>query len=88
MSRRWSISADRLFRKCNRQYFYRQIAASHGRKDPFRRHLFVLKQLMTLDLWRGKVIHQGIEKFVASVLKLRQRIPWNQVVARMRNITN
>jgi hypothetical protein len=30
MSMKWSFSADRCFRRCQRQYFFREIAACHN----------------------------------------------------------
>src|SRR5215469_14313730 len=61
MSFRWSFSTDKLFRRCQRQFFFREIAAHHSQKEPWRREAFVLKQLKTLELWRGSVIHEGIQ---------------------------
>jgi hypothetical protein len=55
MSFQWSISTDRLFRRCQRQFFFREIAANHAARD-WRREAFILKQLKTLELWRGTVI--------------------------------
>lgn len=48
MSFQWSISTDRLFRRCQRQFFFREIAANHASKD-WRREAFILKQLKTLE---------------------------------------
>ena len=53
MSIKWSFSADRCFRRCERQFFFRDIAAWHNARDPMRREAFVLKQLKTLELWHG-----------------------------------
>ena len=64
MSFRWSFSTDKLFRRCQRQFFFREIAAHHSEKEPWRREAFVLKQLKTLELWRGSVIHEGIQHYV------------------------
>jgi hypothetical protein len=77
MSFRWSFSTDKLFRRCQRQFFFREIAAHHSLKEPWRREAFVLKQLKTLDLWRGTLIHEGIQHYVVPALKMGGALNWN-----------
>ncbi len=76
MSFRWSFSTDKLFRRCQRQFFFREIAAHHSEKEPWRREAFVLKQLKTLELWRGSVIHEGIQHYVVPALRNRNAPDW------------
>lgn len=64
---RWSISAHNAFRRCQRQYFFSQIMASHNARDRERREAFILKQLQGLPAWQGSLVHKGIQKYV---------IPW------------
>jgi hypothetical protein len=75
MSFQWSISTDRLFRRCQRQFFFREIAASHAARD-WRREAFILKQLKTLELWRGTVIHEGIQHYLVPALKRGAPLDW------------
>jgi hypothetical protein len=77
---KWSFSADRCFRRCQRQYFFREIAAWHNARDPLRREAFLLKQVKTLQLWRGNLVHQGIENFVVPALQENREIRWPHVV--------
>lgn len=73
----WSFSADRRFRRCQRQYFFRDIAACHNaKKVPLRRELFLRSQLKTLDLWRGLLIHEGIQRFVVPQWEAGAAIDW------------
>lgn len=76
MSFRWSFSTDKLFRRCQRQFFFREIAAHHSQKEPWRREAFVLKQLKTLELWRGSVIHEGIQHYVVPALRKGHSLDW------------
>jgi hypothetical protein len=76
MSFQWSISTDRLFRRCQRQGFFREIAANHASKD-WRREAFILKQLKTLELWRGTLIHEGIQHYVVPALKKGAPLDWS-----------
>ena len=68
MSLDWSFSAERCFRRCQMQFWFREIAAWHNGKDPLRRESFVLKQLKTLDQWHGLLVHRSIEKLVVPLL--------------------
>jgi hypothetical protein len=78
MSFQWSISTDRLFRRCQRQFFFREIAASHAARD-WRREAFILKQLKTLELWRGTLIHEGIQHYVVPALKKGAPLNWDEL---------
>ncbi len=79
MSFQWSFSTDKLFRRCQRQFFFREIAAHHAPKEAWRREAFILKQLKTLELWRGNVIHEGIQHYVVPSLKKGDALDWNQL---------
>ena len=79
MSFRWSFSTDKLFRRCQRQFFFREIAAHHSQKEPWRREAFVLKQLKTLELWRGSVIHEGIQHYVVPALRRGNALNWESL---------
>jgi hypothetical protein len=77
----WSFSADRCFRRCQRQYYYREIAAWHNSRDTLRREAFVLKQLKTLELWRGLLVHEGIERHVVPRIQAGQVVDWDSAIA-------
>jgi hypothetical protein len=76
----WSFSANRCFRRCQQQFFLREIAASHNARDSFRRECFLLKQVKTPEQWRGLVIHRGIELFVVPPLQGGTAIDWDAAV--------
>lgn len=79
MSFQWSFSTDKLFRRCQRQLLFREIAAHPNAKDAWRREAFILKQLKTLEVWRGTLIHEGIERFLVPALKRAGPIPWKAI---------
>src|SRR5213595_2412742 len=81
MSFQWSISTDRDFRRCQRYFYFRHIAASHAAKD-WRRELFLLRQLKTLELWRGTVIHEGVQHYVVPALKRGAPLDWKDLASR------
>jgi hypothetical protein len=76
----WSFSSERCFRRCQRQYYFKEIAAWHNGRDPVRREAFVLKQLKGLETWRGSVVHTAIERFVVPYWQSRQPIDWDVVI--------
>ena len=66
---RWSISAHNCFKKCQRQYFFSNIMAHHNAKDEKRREAYLLKQLSSLDEWKGKLVHLALEKYFVPSLR-------------------
>jgi len=66
---KWSISAHNTFRRCQRQFFYGNIMASHNAKDPKRREAFILKQLKHLPVWRGILVHECLSNYFVPTVK-------------------
>jgi hypothetical protein len=77
---KWSFSTDRCFRRCQRQYFLSHVAASHSAKDGARREAFLNKQVKTLELWRGSLVHTGIEQFVVPSWQERRPVDWQAAI--------
>lgn len=77
---KWSFSADKCFRRCQRQYFLQYLAAWHSTKDPLRREAFLLKQVKTPELWHGNLIHRGIELHVVPALQAHRAIDWTAAI--------
>lgn len=69
---RWSVSADRAIRRCERQVFYSQVMASHSATDPLRREVFVLKKLVRQEMWQGLVIHRVLETRLTPALQAKK----------------
>lgn len=82
----WSFSADRSFRRCQRAYFFKDIAAWHNGREPMRREAFVRKQLKSLDLWRGSVVHTAIQRYVVPCWQMRKAIDWDDVVCQAQQL--
>ena len=66
----WSKSRDETFQACPRRYYF-QYYGSWGGWDataPERvRQLYVLKQLVTRQMWAGSVVHDCIERTVKNL---------------------
>ena len=77
---KWSFSADRCMRRCQRQYFLQHVAAWHNARDPVRKESFLLKQVKTLELWTGSLVHRGIELFVVPAFQANRPAGWQQAI--------
>ena len=58
----WSYSASRSFRRCQRQWFLKNVAANARAKDPFRRQAYLLSKLQSVSAWRGNIVDTVISK--------------------------
>src|SRR5437762_4734271 len=76
----WSFSTERSFRRCQRQFFFREILAWHNGRDPLRREAFVLKQLKSPETWRGSVVHQVIQQVLVPCFENHTTIDWDSVI--------
>ena len=83
---KWSFSADRCFRRCQRQYFLSQIAAHHSAKDPVRREAFLAKQVKTVELWQGSLVHTGLERFVVPAIEQHRGVAWDEAIAQTQQL--
>ncbi|MDD3297082.1 MAG: PD-(D/E)XK nuclease family protein [Candidatus Omnitrophica bacterium] len=60
----WSFSRDRLFNECRRAYYYNYYASWGGWSkdaDDFSRKAYILKNMRSIDIWIGDIIHQIIK---------------------------
>jgi hypothetical protein len=48
---------------------FQQVMASHNARDPDRREAHMLRQLRSLDEWRGHVVHLAMERYFIPALK-------------------
>src|ERR1043166_965183 len=70
----WSFSEGRLFRKCQRQWYFSKRLASATAKDPLRREAYFLSKLSSIHAWRGKVVDQVIEKTIVPSIQSKSKI--------------
>lgn len=59
----WSVSRDQLFRECQRAYYYQYYGSWGGWEidaPEQTRKLYVLKNMKTLVLWAGNIVHETI----------------------------
>ena len=64
----WSYSAQRMFSRCQRQWFYSAFAANPTARDPLRRRALYYGQLNTISAWRGRLVDTVISAHVVPTL--------------------
>jgi hypothetical protein len=78
----WSFSAHRTFRKCPRQWFYKQHVANHIAKDQLRHQAYVLSKMENIPAWRGKIVDSTISELIIPQLGYGRTITLQQANAR------
>ena len=92
----WSFSRDRLFNECPRAYFYHYYASWGGwdaKATPFCRKAYILKNIRSIDVWIGDIVHQVIKWILESrvgdnttLFKEGRDIPYEQAVKTAKNL--
>ena len=70
----WSFSTTRVFKKCQRQWYFKNHVASAKAHDPFRREAYVLSKLQSLAAWRGNIVDQVISTDIVPTLNQKQQL--------------
>jgi len=70
----WSFSDGRMFRKCQRQWYYKRCFANPIAKDSLRHEAYLLGKLSTIHAWRGQVVDKVIERSIVPALRTQTRI--------------
>lgn len=82
----WSFSESRIFRKCQRQWFYKACCASARSKDSARREAYLLSKLQSVSAWRGQIVDTVVEQVLVPALNQGNRPMLNQVLASARTL--
>lgn len=75
----WSFSNSRLFKKCQRQWYYKNYVANARANDPIRREAYYLSKLQSISAWRGSIVDDVITNDVIPNLN-RKRPPRRQIL--------
>ncbi|MDO1449552.1 PD-(D/E)XK nuclease family protein [Rhodocytophaga aerolata] len=83
----WSPSAHKIFSRCPRQWFYKNVMADgRVKKDPLRIEATRLSKLKTIEAWRGMVVDQVISDFIIPRLNRKMTIVKDEVISIARKI--
>jgi hypothetical protein len=83
---RWSYSASRSFRQCQRQWFFKNIVASARANEPLRRRVYLLSKLQSVSAWRGRVVDDVISKMLIPSLNRRDSVTLKAIKQRARDL--
>jgi hypothetical protein len=88
----WSVSRERTFRECPRQYWFNHYGFWPGWEfdaDARTRDIYVLKQLKSRQTWVGEVVHDCIKHSVENLSRGIRVLPVDEILkitrSRMRN---
>ncbi len=85
----WSVSRDRLFRECRRAYYYNYYGSWGGwdaaAADERTRKLYVLKNLQSLQMWAGGIVHEVIAEALQRHAAKRTLIEKSRLFDRARH---
>ena len=65
---RWSVIKSKMFSRCQRKWYYYELAAHARTKDDVRREAYFLKQLQSISAWRGSLVDTVIHTFITPRL--------------------
>ena len=83
----WSVSRARLFAECRRAYYYYYYGSwggwEAGAPEPVRL-LYLLKNIKTLPLWAGSIVHETISEALQRYARTGQALSAGELQARAR----
>ena len=82
----WSFSGSKLFRRCQRQWFYKQRFASALAHDPKRREAYLLSKLQSLYALRGQIVDDVIGKCLVPSLNHKRTMTLSDCLERARSL--
>jgi hypothetical protein len=83
---RWSYSASRTFRNCQRQWYFKNVVANGRAKDPLRRRAHLLSKLQTVSAWRGQIVDDIISKVIVPGVNRRSPVMLSDAKALARDL--
>lgn len=83
---KFSFSINRIFRTCQRKWFYSAHYKRSGSKDPLRHEAYLLSRLQSVQAWRGNLVDHVIERRILPALKNGWSLNANNVLAFAKNL--
>lgn len=84
---RWSYSASRSFKQCQRQWYFKNIVASGtSTKHPIRKQAYLLSKLQSVSAWRGKIVDDVISSAIVPCINRKVEITLKTAKARARDM--
>lgn len=71
---KWSFSIYRQFKRCQRQWYYKNKLAYWRPSNPLRYEAFILSQLQSVYAWRGRIVDMTISDFMIPRINGKQKV--------------
>lgn len=82
----WSISESRTFKRCQRQWGFKNLIANAKAKDPLRREAYLLSKLQTVSAWRGTIVDSVLSDLLIPAIRFNRTITLDQAIGRARGL--
>lgn len=82
----WSISESRTFRRCQRQWYFKNLLASATARDPRRREAYLLGKLQSVSAWRGNIVDAVLSEFVVPALRYSRPVTLGEALRRAKQL--
>ena len=83
----WSVSGYKEFNRCQRQWFYGEKLSSWRATDPFRREVYLMSNLSSIDAWRGNVVDYTITNKIIPAIKWKNSLNTAAIISYAKSIT-
>lgn len=71
----WSISSDKMFNRCQRQWYYKQIFGNaNARKDNERYETYLLSKLQSISSLRGHAVDEAISELAVPAFNKQRSV--------------
>jgi hypothetical protein len=82
----WSISESRTFKRCQRQWFFKNLLGNARAKDPTRREAYLLSKLQTVSSWRGNIVDSVVSDLVVPAIRYNRTVTVEEAIGRARSL--
>lgn len=76
----WSVSTAKMFKRCQRQWFYKTKVANARAKHEVRQQAYRLSKLQSVSSWRGNVVDQVLSDEIIPGIQRRWEISPNRAI--------
>jgi hypothetical protein len=83
----WSISSFKQFQRCQRKWFLDEKVGSRSNKDAYRKQIYLLSQLESIEAWRGKIVDYTISEFVIPKIQKKLIINTKDIIENAKKLT-
>jgi len=76
----WSFSADRIFRQCQRQWYFHNVVRSATARNDLRHEAYLLSKMQSIAAWRGQLVDDVISKYIIVALNRKQSLSMSGIL--------